>query len=141
LGKSTDPAAQREGLNIYEEIFTPQASIRVTGGAAGLLGTGPQAWAKVVEGALLDYVGTQHLIGTQLVTFEAVTFAADEVASGRARMTSYLHAWHAWPDRRVRLVLGTYHDAVVYHPERGWQIDDMTLEHISSEERLMGELS
>ena len=139
LGRWEDEASLAYGQSVYRRIFTASAEIRVAGSSVALTGKGPDAWVAVVKNALKDYETTQHLIGTQLVTFSKVTFAGDEIVAGQALLTSYLHAWHAWPDRALRLVLGTYTDEVVYSPDVGWQIFDMTLAHTSSEARIMGD--
>ena len=47
----------------------------------------------------------------------------------------------AWPDQKLRLVLGTYIDEVRFSAEAGWQIYDMTLAHTSAEHRQLGELT
>ncbi len=141
LGLAGDEAARAEGLRIYHRIFAPEAQIQVSGpGAKPLGGTGPDAWAEVAGHALRDYEATQHLIGTQLVTFDSVTFGDDpaEIMRGSAHMSSYLQAWHAWPDNRLRLVLGTYLDTVVYQPAVGWRIDTMNLVYTSGEQRALG---
>ena len=141
LGLVDDEAAQAEGLRIYHRIFAPEAKIEVTGpGARPLGGTGPDAWAEVAGNALREYEATQHLIGTLVVTFDSVTFGDDpaEIVKGNAHMSSYLQAWHAWPDSRLRLVLGSYLDTVVYRPGIGWQIDTMNLVYTSGEERALG---
>ena len=141
LGKVDDAAEQAFGLKTFRRIFAPDAVIRVTGSATPLQATGPEGWAEVVTNALREYEVTQHLIGTQIVTFDQVTFANDDIESGAATMTSYLHAWHVWPDRKLRLVMGTYIDRVVFNPDIGWQIIDMTLAHTSAEHRMLGDMT
>jgi hypothetical protein len=144
LGLADDEAACSEGLRIYHRIFAPQARIRVSGpGARPLGGTGPDAWAEVVSNALGEYEATQHLIGSQVVNFDAVDFGADPavIAAGSAHMSSYVQAWHTWQDGRLRLVLGTYLDTVVFQPAVGWQIDTMNLVYTSGEERALGSTS
>lgn len=144
LGKVDDVDAQSQGMEIYHRIFTQDAEIRVSGATPTLLqGTGPDAWADVARTALRNYAATQHLIGSQVVQFEALEWDPANLdqatpRSGRASMKSYLQAWHAWPDQRLRLVLGTYHDEVTYNPSVGWQICAMNLEHVSGEERQLG---
>ena len=138
LGRVDVPGDRAYGTDVYHRIFTPDAQIRVTGSPTPLAAAGPDGWIEVVTRALKDYEVTQHLIGTQLVTFNDVAFGADGIVSGEATMNSYLHAWHAWPDRRLRLVLGTYTDQVRYAADTGWQIYDMTLHHASSEHRELG---
>ena len=139
LGKVGDQQATEFGASTFHRIFTPDVLIRVTGGLTALTGSGPDSWAKVVINALKGYESTQHLIGTQVVEFTDVRFENGEVSGGQAEMSSYLQAWHAWPDRSARIVLGTYHDKVRFSPEKGWQIYDMTLEYTSVEHREMGE--
>ena len=141
LGKTDDADARQFGTETYHRIFSPDAAIRVTGTTTPLSGTGPDAWVGVVANALRDYANTQHLIGTQIVEFEHVDFNGDEIKAGEATLTSYLHAWHAWPDRKVRLVIGSYIDKVRWSPDIGWQIYDMTLEHTSVEHRMLGDIA
>ena len=141
LGKTGDAAARQFGIETYHRIFSDDVAVRVTGSATALSGTGPDAWVEVVTTALHDYSSTQHLIGTQVVTFNDVEFADDEIVRGDATLSSYLHAWHVWPDRKLRLVMGTYTDKVRWQPENGWQIYDMTLDHTSTEHRMLGDLS
>ena len=144
LGMVDEPDAQTTGLDIYHRIFTPNADIRVTRNETTLLSArGPDGWAKVARDALRVYSATQHLIGTQLVTFESVEFVADTgaLAAGSANMSSYLQATHIWPDQRERLVLGTYLDHVQWVPSGRWQIDDMTLVYTSEVFRPPGEPS
>ena len=57
--------------------------------------SGPDAWVDVVEGALEEYNGTQHLIGSHVVAINALPDA--EGNNGQANMTSYLQAWHSTP--------------------------------------------
>ncbi|MDA0273195.1 MAG: nuclear transport factor 2 family protein [Proteobacteria bacterium] len=139
LGKVGDKKATDFGASTFHRIFTPDALVKVTGGPRALAGSGPESWAAVVTNALKDYESTQHLIGTQVVDFTDVQFEHGELSAGEAEMSSYLQAWHAWPDRRLRLVLGTYHDKVRFIPGKGWQIYDMTLEYTSVEHRQMGD--
>ncbi len=136
-GGEDDIAHARE---IYARIFTADADIRVTDGdEITLTATGPDGWADVVLDALDPYAVTQHLIGTQLVDIDMLdTNAAGQLVDGAARMSSYLHAWHATAQGRVWIVVGTYHDQVRYVPRIGWQIHDMTLESLSSDERMLG---
>ncbi len=141
-GLIDDPDAQARGMRIYHRIFTPDAAVRVTRDDATLLSArGPDGWAEVARNALRDYAATQHLIGTQLVTFERVAFDPETsaITAGTAQMSSYLQATHVWPDRRMRLVLGTYHDRVRWIADSGWQIEDMTLAYTSEEFRQLGE--
>ncbi len=139
LGKVGDLQATEYGAATFHRIFTPDVVVRVTGGPRVLEGSGPDSWAEVVTNALKDYESTQHLIGTQVVEFTDVQFENGEVSNGGAEMSSYLQAWHAWPDRSARIVLGTYYDKVRFNPAEGWQIYDMTLEYTSVEHRQMGE--
>jgi len=125
LGKPEDAESIAEGKRIYHRIFTPKADVSVVGDDVKTLhATGPDGWAAVAMNALKDYRATQHLIGAQVVDVHELTTDGNsgEFTSGRAVMNSYLQAWHAWPDRRLRLVLGTYTDHVVYSPGLGWQI-------------------
>lgn len=141
LGKTDDPAARQFGIDTYRRIFSADVAVRVTGSATSLSGNGPDAWVEVVTSALQDYASTQHLIGTQIVTFSEVEFDDDNITQGDAMLKSYLHAWHVWPDRKLRLVMGTYTDRVRWNPDVGWQIYDMTLDHTSTEHRMLGDLT
>ena len=140
LGNTGDRDAQDEGLRIYHRIFAPNADISVEGGAKPLRGEGPIAWSEVAHTALKPYEATQHLIGTQCVAFRSAAFsdAPVTVTAGHATMSSYLQAWHAWPDRRLRLVMGTYEDEVKFAAGVGWQITKMVLRHVSGEHRHLG---
>ena len=111
-----------QGRAIYQRIFTPEAKIRTSNtGTEPLTAVGPERWLQVVLHALKDYIGTQHLIGTQLV----------EIDGAKAHMESYVNAWHQYPDGRVYVFLGTYIDEV-RHTEGGWRIHDMNLRHDTS---------
>ena len=138
LGLVDDKDAQASGLAIYHRIFASDANIRVTrDGEALLHARGPDGWADVARDALRDYASTQHLIGTQLVTFENVQFGPETgaITDGTAHMSSHLQATHVWPDPRIRLVLGTYLDQVRLQPGIGWQIHDMILDYTHEEFR------
>jgi len=141
LGRSGDGAARQYGIETYQRIFSDDVAIRVTGSAAPHSGTGPDAWVSVVTRALQDYTSTQHLLGTQIVTFNALDIEDDDIVRGDATMTSYLQAWHVWPKRKLRAVMGTYTDRVRFTPQVGWQIYDMTLEHTTAEHRMLGDLT
>lgn len=134
------PEAIREGREVYHQIFTDDVTLRVKGGGVPAEDTvGPDAWVKVVADALGKYAATQHLIGTQLVDIETLDLDdSGSIVAGTALMSSYLQAWHATPEDRVWLFLGTYHDKVRYQAGIGWQIYDTTLERVSGEERPMG---
>ena len=111
-----------EGTAIYHQIFTADVTITTSNtGADPLTAASPDQWAEVVRDALSRYTGTQHLIGTQLVTLDG-----DE-----AYMESYVNAWHKNPDGTVYLFLGTYIDKV-RRTEQGWQIYAMDLRHDTS---------
>jgi hypothetical protein len=113
----TDSAETREqGRQIYHRIFTPDAIVRTRNTDDDFEANGPDGWAGVAEGALEQYIGTQHLIGTQLT----------EVNGDEGEMESYLNAWHKFPDNSVYYFLGTY-ISKVRRGENGWQIYDMTL--------------
>lgn len=139
LGLIGDAGAKQQATEIYHQIFNPGVQIRVTGGAEPLIGGSPTDWIEVVSKALGPYESTQHLIGTQVVTFEAIEFnnTPVSISSGRASMTSYLQAWHVWPDRRLRVVMGTYVDEVEFNPKVGWQITDMNLVYTATEHRML----
>ena len=139
LAQTEDPGARESGIAIYRRIFAPDADIQAGTSAKALDCSGPDEWAEIVTEALGRYETTQHLIGTQLVTFKAVEFGDGGISCGTASMTSYLHAWHVWPDRRLRAVLGTYIDEVEYVRAIGWQIVYMNLTHTSSEHRMLGD--
>jgi hypothetical protein len=140
LGMVDDPDAVAEGQRIYHRVFSPEADIKVTGTAAPLSGQGPDAWAEVASNALRDYKATQHLIGSQVVDLGSIEFGGEpvKIVSGEATMTSYLQAWQAAPDQRLRLVMGTYFDQVRFTPGVGWQITHMNLVHTSGEHRMLG---
>lgn len=114
IGRAGD-ADIEEGREIYHRIFTSDVSIR-TVGESPLTAENPDEWVDVVLNALKDYMGTQHLIGTQLVTVDG-----DE-----AYMESYVNAWHQYEDGKTFVFIGTYIDKV-RKTNRGWQIYDMTL--------------
>jgi hypothetical protein len=141
LGKADEPESIAQGKRIYHRIFTTNADIGVVGGSGKpLQASGPDGWAAVAMNALKDYQATQHLIGTQVVDMLELTTDnnSNVPTSGRALLNSYLQAWHAWPDQRLRLVIGTYTDLVIYTPGTGWQIEKMTLTYTSGEERQLG---
>ena len=98
-------------------------------------------WYAIATDALTDFQATRHPIGTQFVTFTALAFkhGSDAVASGTAEMTSYVQAWHAWPNRWMRLVIGNYHDRVRLQPGVGWQVERMVLTYDSGETRVPGD--
>ena len=138
-GKTDEPQAQAEGMRIYQRIFTSDAEVRVTGGLQPLVGYGPDAWADVARNALKDFVGTQHLIGSQAVAFDTVSFDTQNIiTAGSANMSSYVQAWHAWPDDELRLVMGTYEDKVQFNADVGWQINSMNLVYLRGEQRKLG---
>ena len=138
LGRTDDAEAQALGLATYHRIFAPQAHIQVSRDGETLLhGRGPDAWADVARDALRDYAATQHLIGTQIVHFDAASFSTDgtQLQQGTAAMRSHVQATHIWPDARVRVVYGTYVDQVELLPDAGWQIVRMNLVYSSEEFR------
>lgn len=133
IGKAGE-ADIADGRATYRRIFTSDARI----GADGIdeKTTGPDAWVDVVLGALGPMGPTQHLIGTQVVTVDALDLDEQcRVTGGSARMESYLHAWHTLADGNVWIFLGNYVDRVVFTPGTGWQIADMQLERITDETR------
>ena len=116
IGFGTKEAFE-EGREIYRSIYTSDVNIRTANtGDDPLTAKGPDAWADICRGALDDYTGTQHLIGTQLT----------EVNGDEAQIESYLNAWHKNPDLTVYYFLGTYLSKARRTPE-GWKIYDMTL--------------
>ena len=90
---------------------------------------------------LTDCQATQHLIGTQVVIFSALAFnlESDAIVSDTAEVISYVQAWHALPNRRMRLVIGNYQDHVGLQPGVGWQIERMALAYHSGETRVLGD--
>ena len=144
FGMTGNAGANAEARRIYHRIFTVDASIKVTGASARpLQATGPDGWAEVVMKALHEYVVTQHLCGTQIVDIHNLQTGRDadghdQVIAGTAGMTSYLQAWHVWPDNRLRLVMGNYLDELLFVPGTGWQIQAMNLVHLSAEVRQLG---
>ena len=118
----TSPSKVEEGRAIYHQIYTPDVQIRTENpGTTPLTANGPDAWADVVFTALIDFVGTQHLIGTQLT----------QVSGDQGEMESYVNAWHKYPDGSVYYFLGTY-ISKVRREDAGWKIYDMTLRHDTS---------
>ena len=107
---------REDGRKIYHQIFTPDAKVRTANTGDDFVADGPDGWAAVAEQALKDYIGTQHLIGTQLT----------EVHGDEGEMESYLNAWHKNPDNSVYYFLGTY-ISKVRRDDDGWKIYDMTL--------------
>jgi len=127
-GKATDaiglstPEKVAQGRAIYHQIYTQDVQVRTlnTGGPA-MTANGPDAWADAVYQALKDFVGTQHLIGTQLV----------ELSDDLGEMESYVNAWHKKADGSVYYFLGTY-ISKVRRVNANWKIYDMTLRHDTS---------
>ena len=117
------PEKIEEGRKIYHRIYTEDVEITTanTGAEVELKAVGPDAWVDVVYGALKDYTGTQHLIGTQLT----------EVNGDQGSMESYLNAWHKNPDESVYYFLGTYISQVRRY-EEGWKIHHMVLRRDTS---------
>jgi len=115
LGKK-EPELRAEGRKIYHRIFAPHAQVRTANTGSDFVADGPDGWAAVAENALKDYIGTQHLIGTQIA----------EVHGDTGTLESYLNAWHKNPDGSVYYFLGTYLSKVRRY-EDGWKIYDMTL--------------
>ena len=117
------PEKIEEGRAIYHRIYTDDVDISTanTGAEVELKAVGPDAWVDVVYGALKDYTGTQHLIGTQLT----------EVSGDEGSMESYLNAWHKNPDESVYYFLGTYISKVRRY-EEGWKIYQMVLRRDTS---------
>jgi hypothetical protein len=107
---------REEGRKIYHRIFVGDVQVRTANTGDDLVSDGPDGWAGVAENALKDYIGTQHLIGTQLT----------EVDGDQGEMESYLNAWHKNPDNSVYYFLGTYISKVRRYDD-GWKIYDMTL--------------
>jgi len=130
------PDSLAQGRRIYHEIFTADARICTSlDGEVQLEAAGPDGWADVVQGALKEYVATQHLIGSQLVELVGLeTDANGQVTAGEATMTSHLQAWHARADS-VWIFIGSYVDQVRHCDGKGWQIQDMELIQLSSEDR------
>jgi hypothetical protein len=120
--KATDKLAmdsaevREEGREIYRRIFAPDVQVRTLNTRADMVSDGPDGWAGKAANALKDYIGTQHLIGTQLT----------EVDGDEGEMESYLNAWHKNTDGSVYYFLGTYISKVRRY-EEGWKIYDMTL--------------
>jgi hypothetical protein len=130
IGKNKEPDVT-EGLAIYRRIFAADARI----GAAGIAPvTGPDAWADVVKGALAPYASTQHLIGTQYITGLELP---DGNGGGRAKMQSYLQAWHSTADGDLWLYMGLYEDDLV-HDGTSWRIGGMMLSQIAADYRKLG---
>ena len=111
-----DADIREEGRQIYNRIFTPDAKVRTRNTDNDFEADSPDGWAGVAAEALSQYVGTQHLIGTQLT----------DVDGDEGQMESYLNAWHKFPDGVVYYFLGTY-ISKVRRDDDGWKIYDMTL--------------
>jgi len=133
-------AAVAEGEAIYQQIFTPDVTFAVTGPETQpLSANGPKGWVEVVRGALGPIGATQHLIGSQIVTFESLEWNDQcEITSGTAKMQSYVQAWHDQTPKEVWLFIGTYFDDVVYRQGQGWQIEHMELRRVTGELRPSG---
>ena len=135
-----DVASVASGRETYRRIFAPDVTFSVTGpGTQPRSAAGPDGWVDVVQGALGPLGATQHLIGSQLVELSDLVWSDDcTVTEGRAKMQSYVQAWHEQSDREVWLFLGTYFDDVVYRPSVGWQIQSMELRRVAGENRPSG---
>ena len=137
IGISNNKRLRKEGINIYKKIFSSNA--KISAGAEKILKSkGPIGWSKVVINALEKYNSTKHLIVKQVVEFSKFNIKNNKLVSGEANMTSYLQAWHTWPDNRLRVVMGTYFDKVRFKQNLGWQIYEMHLEHTSTDHRMVG---
>ena len=81
-----DEASVEAGRAVYRTIFAKDATFAVTGPETSPLSAdGPDGWVDVVLGALGPMGPTQHLIGTQIVDIESITFDSDcQVTGGRA---------------------------------------------------------
>lgn len=112
----------------FRKIFFPDAAIRfVVGGEVALQAIGPEEWTVVVTNAVSKYLGTQHLIGTQLVNFDsAESGPGGMIVSGEAVMVSHVQASH-WTTDCVRVVIGDYRDCVRFDAAAGWRIRAMDL--------------
>jgi len=128
-----------EGRAIYRAIFAPEVKISASNGGDGptLDAVGPDAWVDVVVRALQPFAVTQHLIGTQLVTIDALPDS--DGVGGSASMISYVQAWHAAPGKFVDTFIGTYRDKVAFDPHVGWHIIEMRLEKVSGHKALVNE--
>jgi hypothetical protein len=141
-GKATDligtatPEAIAEGRAIYHQVFTEKAVLDA--GSTVDPAIGADGWVDMVLGALGELGPTQHLIGTQLVEIESMELDDDcNVVAGKAKMESYLQAWHERLDEKVWVFLGTYYDDIVFTPGVGWQIERMSLVQKAGETRYM----
>ena len=94
IGEDTE-ASVTAGGEIYHQIFSPDVTFAVTGPETQpLTANGPKGWVDVVRGALGPLGPTQHLIGSQVVTFDDLQWNDRcEVVSGKAKMQSYVQAW------------------------------------------------
>ena len=132
-------AAFNEGKKIYRRIFTPDAKIFLGPNPipdpSSPTRVGPDEWADFVHNALVGFLATQHLIGTQVADVDMLPAGPPGMSSsstGHATVASYLHAWHQAADNQsTLLVLGTYRDKVrvdtLRSGLRGWQIYEMNL--------------
>ena len=117
-----DEVAKAQSLATYERIFMPNVQITTSNtGAEPLTASSPQGWYDVVASALAHYTSTQHMIGTQVVTGDALG----------PHLESYLSAWHFEEDGSVQVFLGTYIDEIVRDGST-WKIASMNLRHTGS---------
>jgi len=137
-------------LEIYERIFTDDVCIAFAPGdpgqgcfqgIAGISGpTGvsgaPEAWADFVSWALAPSLGTQHLLGSQVVAIDELPRGnpGTSNSTGHATMSTYLQAWQVFPTDPpeegkgdLSLYIGTYFDLAEVTRGVGWQIYDMRL--------------
>jgi hypothetical protein len=113
-----------EGKNIYQDCFTPDATITAIfpDGVTTETRIGTNSWADFVAAVFQGngYVATQHLIGTVNIAVKGNT----------ATMSSYLHATHKRSDTSIDVANGTYEDEVVNQNGR-WKIRRRTLKLIT----------
>ena len=133
------PENIEQGRAIYRAIFAPEVKISASNGGDGPTfdAVGADAWVDVVIHALQPFAVTQHLIGTQLVTIDALPDS--DGMGGSASMVSYVQAWHADPGKFVDIFIGTYRDKVAFDSHIGWQIIEMRLEKVSGHKALVNE--
>ncbi len=119
-GGDADIAAARA---VYQQIFTPDASIGVAGQPPV---TGPDAWLALVQASLGTLRGSQHLIGSQVVDVTGLPGAGRE-SPGEASMTSVLQATQVAADGSLTRIYGNYVVQARYTQAAGWQMANMKL--------------
>jgi hypothetical protein len=127
-GQATDlitvqtPEKVSETRAVYQRVFTADAVIGVQGQMSV---TGPDAWVEVVQSSQSTLVGSQHLIGTQVV--DRLEMPDEQGVGGSATLTSYLSALQLGEKGERTRISGSYVSQVTHSAGLGWQISQMTL--------------